>query len=107
MAGVLSVTILSCSDRQQANPIVSERCPKAFSEAASERRTTGEAPNLYPLLEACQSIDEWLAASKENPSALGTEDPMRLLRLLCRSLPSPEPTPKICSEVVETASPSS
>jgi heat shock protein HslJ len=80
-------------------PVVAELsgpCAEAFAAAAAVGDMEDTVEDLDPALLACNSIEEWIAASKSNPGAIDT-DPVEFL--LNRCLYAEVPTGPACEEV--------
>jgi hypothetical protein len=61
-------------------------CNRAFQEAASLRDLWHTVENLFPALDACDSLAEWVGASYHNRGAIVNEvDPVRFADTACRS----------------------
>lgn len=66
---------------EAAGGLPTPACDSAFAAAAADR--PGEIAALEAAVEACISLDDWIAADTGNPDALGGEDPVVFAENVC------------------------
>jgi len=78
---------------------VSEACNRAFQEAAATKDLWHTVEGLYPALDACDSLAEWVGASTHNRGAIVNDvDPVLFARTACRSYEGASTAP-VCRDI--------
>lgn len=99
---VVALVLVGCATEDvedtSAGATVSAECNKAFEDAAAVGEMEDTVQDLDPALQACTSIDEWIAAAESNPGAIDG-DPVQFL--LNRCLDTEVAAGAICDEVTE------
>jgi hypothetical protein len=76
---------------------ISSECQKDFEAAASVDKRHASHQNIYPAIESCKRIDEFIAASVNYPLAVNNNEPKKYLAYRCSE---PEVLGKgICKEL--------
>lgn len=58
-------------------------CDDAFDQAASVDKMQDTVEDLYPAARACESLEDWIAASERHPDAIEDADPEVFARNVC------------------------
>jgi hypothetical protein len=87
-AALLALTLASCSSDNTGGDTSSgtateSACEGAFAAAAAIGDMEDTVEDLDPAVRACETIDEWTAASEAHPGALDGADPVVYLTNRC------------------------
>jgi hypothetical protein len=88
-AGFLFVVLgLVACTTEETSPVpgddgVSDACERAFAAAAAVSDLEDTVEDLYPAVRACNTVEEWTAASEAYPAALDGADPVLYLTNTC------------------------
>ena len=95
-----SETTAAATPTTQAAASASSACDSASETAASVGDMQDTVDDLYPAIQACDTVEEWAAASKKHLAALDGADPEVFLTNVCLySAPPAIAQTRLCQSV--------
>jgi hypothetical protein len=99
--GVLVLAYLAGQGGETAEVQASQACLDAMRQAASVNDMQDTVSDLYPALEACESLEAFAFASSEHPAALDGVDAETFARNACRSAPQAARDAPLCTSLAD------
>lgn len=100
--GVVTATVDPGATAVPTRPIprfVSEACNRAFEEAAAKKDLWHTVEALFPALDACDSLTEWVGATYQNRGAIVNDvDPVLFAKVACKSYEGASTAP-VCKDL--------
>ena len=109
IGAIVAIIVLSAmygrdgSDDEQAATTPPSACLLAFEQAAAVDVARSTVSDLYPAALACETVEEWAAASATHPGALDGADPATFARNMCLSAPPDVRAGQLCEPIIARA----